>query len=125
MNVGYNLVERRYVGKEFEEIHERVSIIEFLRKLKKGQKIEMKISVTGLDEILFSNHEMASYIRDLLVRSTDLLWNHIIQFLIDGEIVLNRVPKIRYRGREINLTLIFGNRLKPKANGYFHSPFNI
>jgi hypothetical protein len=125
MDVGYNLVERKHLGKDFEEISEKISVIEFLRKLQRRQTIESKISVVGLDEALLSGDKISLYIRSLLVRSTGLLWNHIIQFLIDGDLVLNREPKIRYRGREISLTPIFGNRLAPKADGHFHSPFNI
>lgn len=125
MEVGYNLVERKLVGKEFEVINEKMSIIEFLRRLRKGQVIEKKISVVGLDELMLSGNEISSYIRSLLVESTGILWNRIIQFPVDGDLVLNREPKIKYRGREISLTPIFGNRLVPKATGYFYAPFNI
>jgi hypothetical protein len=125
MDVGYNLVEREHLGKEFEEIGEKISIIEFLRSLQRKQSIKPKISIVGLDEALLSGGKIPSYIRSLLVNSTGMLWNHIIQFPIDGDLVLNRDPKIRYRGREISLVQIFGNRLVPKADGYFHSPFNI
>jgi hypothetical protein len=125
MEVGYNLVERKLLGNEFEEISEKISIIEFLRRLQRGQALELKISVVGLDELLLSGDKISSYVRSLLVKSTGILWNHIIQFPIDGELVLNREPKIKYRGREISLTPIFGNRLMPKADGYFYSPFNI
>ena len=75
--------------------------------------------------MLYLDVKISSYIRGILVKSTGILWNHIIQFPIDGDLVLNREPKIRYRGKEISLTPIFGNRLVPKADGYFHSPFNI
>jgi hypothetical protein len=125
MEVGYNLVERKLLGKEFEEIEERMSIVEFLRRLLRGKDVGDKVSAVGLDELLSLNERVVSYIRDLLVRSTGLLWGRIIQFPIDGSLVLNREPKIRYRGKEIRLTPIFGNRLIPKASGYFHSPFNI
>jgi hypothetical protein len=125
MEVGYNLVERKHLGNEFEEINEKISIIEFLRRLQREQALELKISVVGLDELLLSGDKISSYVRSLLVKSTGILWNHIIQFPIDGELVLNREPKIKYRGREISLTPIFGNRLMPKADGYFYSPFNI
>jgi hypothetical protein len=125
MDVGYNLVERKLLGKEFEEIEEKISIIEFLRMLQRKQAIKPKISVIGFDEVLLSEGKISSYIRSILVRSTNILWNHIIQFPINGELVLNQEPKIRYKHKEISLTPIFGNRLMPKAIGYFHSPFNI
>jgi hypothetical protein len=125
MEVGYNLVERRLLGKDLEEIGDKMSIIEFLRRLKRRQPIKRKISVVGLDELLLSGEEASSYIRSILVKSTGTLWMYIVQFPLNGELVLNREPKIRYKSREVGLTAIFGNRIRPKMTGYFHSPPNI
>jgi len=125
MEVGYNLVERRLLGKDLEEIGDKMSIIEFLRRLKRRQPIKRKISVVGLDELLLSGEEASSYIRSILVKSTGILWMCIVQFPLNGELVLNREPKIRYKSREVSLTAIFGNRIRPKMTGYFHSPPNI
>jgi len=125
MEVGYNLIERKLIGKEYEEIKDKISIIEFLRRLKRKQKINQKISVTGLEEALLTGTKTPTYIRRILKASTSRLRNHIIQIQIKGELTLNRQPKIRYKGREIPLTPIFGNRIKPKTIGYYHSPPNI
>jgi len=128
MEVGYNLVERKLIGGEYEEIKDKMSIIEFLRRLIRGQTpnlTNLRISVTGFEEALLSGTETATYIRRILKDSTSRLRNHIIQIPIDGELILNRQPKIKYRGREIPLTPIFGNRIKPKTVGYYHSPPNI
>jgi len=125
MEVGYNLIERKMVGKDFEEIEDKISIIEFLRKLHRRQTINQRIAVTGLEEALLSGEETVRYIRKILVDSTGMLRAHIIQFPINGEIVLNREPKIRYKAKEVSITPIFGNRIRPKAIGYFHSPPNI
>ena len=125
MEVGYNLIERKLMGKEFEEIEEKMSIIEFLRRLHRREAINRKISVTGLEEALLTGIETATYIRRTLVNSIAMLRTHIIQFPINGELTLNREPKIRYRSKEISLTPIFGNRIKTKTIGFFHSPPNI
>ena len=125
MEVGYNLVERKLIGKKFEEIEEKMSIIEFLRRLNRKEGINRKIAVIGFEEVLLSGEGMARYVRQILVRSVNMLRNHIIQIIVDGELVLDREPKIRYKGKEVSLILIFGNRLKPKEVGYFYSPPNI
>ncbi len=128
MEVGYNLVERKLIGGEYEEIKDKMSIIEFLRRLIRGQTpnlTNLRISVTGFEEALLSGTKTATYIRRILKASTSRLRNHIIQIPINGELTLNRQPKIRYRGREIPLTPIFGNRIKLKTIGYYHSPPNI
>ena len=125
MEVGYNLIERKLIGKGFEEIKDKISIIEFLRRLRRRQTINQKIAVTGLEEALLAGEETARYIRKILVDSTSMLRVHIIQFPINGEIVLNREPKIRYKAKEVSIAPIFGNRIKPKTIGYFYSPPNI
>ncbi len=119
------MVERELIGEEYEEIEDKMSIIEFLRRLRRKRTPNPKISVTGFEEALLSGINTATYIRRILRDSTGRLRNHIIQIPINGELTLNRQPKIRYRGREIPLTPIFGNRIKPKAIGYYHSPPNI
>ena len=125
MEVGYNLIERNLMGKEFEEIKEKMSIIEFLRRLHRRLSINAKISITGLEEALLTGEETARYIRRILTNSTSMLRTHIIQFAINGELTLNKEPKIRYKNKEIRLTPIFGNRIKTKTIGFFHSPTNI
>jgi len=125
MEVGYNFVERKLLGKEFEEIEEKMSIVEFLRRLNRKHAIDQKISVTGFEEALLTEGDAANYIRKILKTSISILRTRIMQFPINGELTLNREPKIRFKSRELSLTPIFGNRIKPKTIGYFHSPPNI
>jgi hypothetical protein len=125
MEVGYNLIERKLIGKGFEEIEDKISVIEFLRRLRQKQTINQKIAVTGLEEALLAVEEIAKYVRKILLDSTNMLRTHIIQFPINGELILNREPKIKYKAKEVSLTPIFGNRIKPKTIGLFHSPPNI
>jgi len=87
--------------------------------------VNRKIAVIGLEEVLLTGEETARYIRRILVDSTSTLRTNIIQFQINGELILDKEPKIRYKSKEISLTPIFGNRIKPKTIGYFHSPPNI
>jgi len=122
MDIGYNLIEEKLIGKEYEEVKERISIIEFLRRLKNKKSINKIIAIIGLEEILLKGEEVTIYIRKILSTSASMLRNHIIQFPIKGELILNRELKIRVRGREVRLTPIFGIKLKVKAPGYFHSP---
>lgn len=124
MSVGYNLVERKLIGKEFEDIEEKLSIIEFLRRLRKGEKISKAVAVIGFEELI-ANEDSALYVRRILSRSVDKLRTTIIQLQVDGELVLDMEPRIKVRGREIRLTPIFGNRITPRAPGYFYSPPNI
>jgi hypothetical protein len=124
MSVGYNLIERRLIGREYEEIDERLSIVEFLRRLRRGEGVGKVVAVTGFEELIVGE-DVASYVRGILSRAADKLRTTVIQLPIDGELVLDMEPKIKTRGREIRLTLIFGNRIMARAPGYFYSPLNI
>lgn len=125
MEVGYNLVERKLIGEKFEEIKEKISIVEFLRRLKQKQLINQTIAIIGFEEILLTGEETARYIRRILSNSVNQLRTHIIQIIIDGSLIINTEPKIKVPTQEIRLTPIFGNRLTIKTVGYFHSPLNI
>lgn len=122
MKVGYNLVEQNLIGKKFEEIKEKMSIVEFLRKLYRRQPVSLKISVVGFEKLLTLNENISRYVRNLLSRSLNLLRTRIIQFPINGKLVLDIEPKIKIPEKEIRLTPIFGVKLRMVTPGYFHSP---
>jgi len=125
MPVGYNLVEENLIGREVEEIGEKMSVIEFLRRLNKGELIRKTIGIVGLELVLEGEEDVARYVRSVLVKVSEKMRNHVIQFIIDGELVLNLEPKIKLRNVTLRLTPIFGNRLAYKSVGWFHAPFNI
>jgi hypothetical protein len=50
MSVGYNLVERRLIGREYEETDERLSIVEFLRRPKRREGVSKFVAVTGFED---------------------------------------------------------------------------
>ncbi|RLF12263.1 MAG: hypothetical protein DRJ69_01115, partial [Thermoprotei archaeon] len=54
MSVGYNLVEAKLLGKEYEEIKEKMSVIEFLRKLKNKEPINKAVAIIGFEDILLT-----------------------------------------------------------------------
>jgi len=125
MSVGYNLVEAKLLGKEYEEIKEKMSVIEFLRKLKNKEPINKAVAIIGFEDILLTGDGTATYIRRMLTESASRLRNHIIQIPIRGELLLDREPKIKAKSKEIRLTPIFGVKLIVKAPGYFYSPIYI
>ena len=127
LSVGYNVVERASIGKKFEEFDERISVVDFLRRLRRKQKIPRKIAILGLDFLLFENKTSMQYIRKLLSNSTSYFFetNPVIVFIVGEKLSINRKLKIRIRGEEIDLYPLFGNRLTQKDIDWFYSPFNI
>ena len=75
--------------------------------------------MSGLEEALFEGS--APFIRSILSQSIHIIRTHIIQLPINGELILNEEPKIKYRGKELILSTLFGNRIILRAIGYFHS----
>ena len=125
MRPGYNLVERRLLRKEFEEIEERMSIIEFLRRLRSGRNIPMRVAITGLEKILLLGKNVSVFVRQILADAPELLRNSIIQFIIDGRLILDAHYKIKVDNDEVRLEPIFGLKIKPIRPGYFYAPFYI
>lgn len=125
MDIGYNLVEEELIGKRYEEIKERMSVIEFLRRLRNKEPINKTVAIIGFEDILLTGEETTLYVRRILSASASLLRNHVIQLPIKGKLVLDKEPKIKVRDKEIKLRPIFGIKLKIIAPGYFHSPPNI
>jgi len=127
LDVGYNFVERASIGEKYEEFEENISIVDFLRKMKRKQEISKKIAVSGLDVLLFKDKRMSKYVRRILSDRTSYFFkrNPVIVFIVGDKLIINRKPKIRIMGDEIDLHPLFGNRLTQKDVDWFHSPFNI
>lgn len=127
LEVGYNLVERESIGERYEEFKDRISIIQFLKSLKDRATIPRRIAVVGFDQFIIYGDEVISYVRKILTESSDYLSTRsfIIQFIIDGKLVMDREPKIKLLGKEVRLLPIFGNRLTQRGVDWFYSPFNI
>jgi len=94
-------------------------------RLYRGEPVPKTIGIVGLERLLEGEEDVARYVRSVLVKVSEKIRNHVIQFIIDGELVLNLEPKIKLRNVTLRLTPIFGNRLTYKSVGWFHTPFNI
>lgn len=127
METGYNLVERNSIGDKYEKIERIMSIVNFLRRLSRGARIPKKIAVTGLGTFLATNDKVKRRCRILLSEGSEILFKRacIIQFIIEGKLVMNRNPRIIRKGRKINLTPVFGTKLSQRRVDWYHSPFNI
>ncbi|RLI08131.1 hypothetical protein DRO24_01775 [Candidatus Bathyarchaeota archaeon] len=130
MNIGFNIIEKReYPDKIFKE---RVSIIEFLRKVLKESKLPYNFAVFGLEALLYHAEDMdeiSRYIRNLLQDKTNFLvrGNYIIQMAIDGKIEVVETyerPRIKYKDKEFLIYPIFG-RVKQIDLKHFIAPLNL
>jgi len=130
MKVGYNFVTKEAVEEgKYEKFEKVISIINFLRLLKKGIVSE-KISVVGFEKLLSScdnYNELTRVIRNLLRENSEKLLQKspIIQFIIDGDLQKNEKYFIVVENKKLSLNLIFGDRLEFIELDWFYSRFNI
>lgn len=128
MDRGFNIIEKTNP----EIFADKISIIEFLRKIREEQQLPYNFALTGLDTLLYfveDREELAKHIRTLLQDAANFLvrGNYIIQVVLDGELYVVESyerPRLRYKGAEIVLYPIFG-RVKQLDLKHFLAPLNL
>lgn len=131
MRPGFNFIDEEYIKKkEYEKIENKISIIEFLKKLQNHelQKSE-EIRVTGLTFLLFKSkywEKIGSLIKNILVNQVDYLQKKKprVQFEIRGSLEEWRNIEISYQSEEYQLNKIFGN-LDYIDEGYYWQQLNV
>lgn len=130
MEVGYNLIERKSVetGK-YKLFEEKMSIIEFLRRVREKEDIPLDVTIIGFDQLLFSaedREEISRYIRDLLIERINFLMNKnpCIQILVDGSLEQWQKPIIRLNNEDLDIYTIFG-KMERKDVNWFYTGINI
>lgn len=124
----YNLVERD----KYPEFEARMSIVQFLRKLKEEARLPRELTVLGFDTLLYGCEEdgrddLMRRIRRILMAAASQLFrqNPTIQFVLEGKIERALAIEIKLRDQYIELTPIFGNRLEQEDVDWIWAPFNL
>ena len=128
MDIGFNIIERG----DPEIFEDKLSITEFLRKIREEERLPYNFAVTGLDTLLYSaedREETEKYIRTLLQDVANFLvaGNYIIQVVVEGDLYVVESyerPRVRYKGEEILLYPVFG-RVKQIDIKHFLAPLNL
>ena len=128
MDIGFNIIER---GNP-EIFEDKLSITEFLRKIREEERLPYNFAVTGLDTLLYyaeDREETEKYIRTLLQDVANFLvaGNYIIQVVVEGDLYVVESyerPRVRYKGEEILLYPVFG-RVKQIDIKHFLAPLNL
>jgi len=130
MDVGFNIIERKeYLNQIFKS---RMSIIEFLRRVHKSEKLPINLAVFGIENLLYYSEEpekISKEIGGLLQDAANFLvrGNYIIQIVVDGRIEVvesSERPRINYKDKQISLYPIFG-RVKQVDLKHFIAPLNL
>jgi len=128
MDIGFNIISKNNP----QIFAEKMSIIQFLKGLNKGEKFPPDFAVIGLDSLLYyaeNKEETSKYIKNILLDNVNHLvaGNYIVQIVIEGDIQVvedSEKPRVNYKNEEFNLYPILG-RMKRLDLRYFHTPLNL
>lgn len=128
LDIGFNIIEKTNP----EIFKEKMSIIEFLRKVRKEEKLPNNFAVTGLDTLLYyskDKEKVSKYIRNTLQDHANFLvrGNYIIQIVMDGTLHIVETyekPRVKYKDQEFFIFTIFG-RVKQIDLKHFLAPLNL
>jgi hypothetical protein len=127
----YNVVEK---SAAYPPYPTTLSVAEFLRLAWRAEPPPAReITVTGLDTLLASvpqdeQTHVARFIRETLQDVANQLANRrqTVQFIVRGKIDRGRYFEVRQTsGEYVNLSAIFGNRLRQEANDWLVAPLWI
>lgn len=125
---GYNFVERNLLGRKIEDIEETMSIVAFLRLLRRGEAPPRQVKVEGLDRLLrrMQDRDSSRFLRRLLSDASDALMRSgpVILFPV-AKIGQNLHPKLVVDDEDVQFYPIFSKGLKQEDVGYFRCPFTI
>ena len=128
LDIGFNIIEKTNP----EIFKEKMSIIEFLRKVRKEEKLPNNFAVIGLDTLLYytkDREKVSRYIRNTLQDHANFLvrGNYIIQIVMEGTLHIVETyerPRVKYKDQEFLIFTIFG-RVKQVDLKHFLAPLNL
>ena len=128
MDIGVNIIEKTNP----QIFKEKMSIIEFLRKVINEERLPYNFAVTGLDTLIYyaeDKEKVSKYIRNTLQDHANFLirGNYIIQIVMEGTLHVVESydrPRVRYKGEEFLIHPIFG-RAKQIDLKHFLAPLNL
>jgi len=120
----YNIVEK---STTYSPYPTTLSIVEFLRLVwREKPPPAREVTVTGLDTLLASlpgqeQTQMAAFIRECFQDVANMMANRrqTVQFVLQGKIDHGEFYEVRQKdGLYVNLSAIFGTRLRQEANDW-------
>lgn len=128
--MSYNLIE---AGRMSDEVTERMGLVQFLRRLHRREALPSTFAALGLDQLMLhaADHTAAArLVRNRLADASDDLHSTFpeptIWLPVQAELEENGHPRMYFgEGKVVDLTDLFGGRLKRKRKHWFQAGFNI
>ena len=125
MKPGYNFIESRAIQEgKVKVFKDRLSIVEFIRRVKDERGLPLDVTVLGLDQLLYSaenREEISRYIKDLLIEKVNFLMrrNICVEFILEGSLEQWQHPIVRFNDEDLDLYKIFGTMERVDVNHFF------
>jgi len=125
----YNIIESSV---NYNAYPTTMSIVEFLRRAWREEPLPAReVTVTGLDTLLASVPEgermrVTGFIRETLQDAADLMTHRrqTVQFVLRGHIDKGEFFEVRQPdGQYVNLSALFGGRMRQRANDWLVAAF--
>jgi hypothetical protein len=110
---------------------DKLSVVEFLRRIDQGREIPLDVIVTGLDHFLAAADdppEAAEYVHTVLRDRVNYVLNQspVVQFVVDDiEFWDGPGPIIPIDNTNVRLVTIFGGSFDQEATGWYAGEFNV
>jgi hypothetical protein len=124
---GYNVLLKE---KEPPEGFAKMSIIEFLREIRRGQELPKRVAIYGLEGLLLTNKDSRAgtkFIRNMFRENNRLFREKGYTFLFvpRKELYVNRDVYLKAEDKKAIVSSLFGLRLQIKEVGLYHADFEF
>lgn len=128
LNIGYHVVSTGALD-DIEEFDEGMSIVEFLRKVEREEKLPYDVAVHGFDDLLHGAADadaVGEYIHTILRDNVNFLsrYGYRVQFIVD-DVEYWDEPVLTNGDERISLNSIFQGKLTQEAPRIFSSNLNL
>lgn len=125
--IGYNIsLREEYPPEGFS----KMSVIEFLRRVREKKKLPKKVAIYGLEILLLANknlREATKSIRNILRANNKTFreMGYTFLFIPRKELYENSNVYLKAENKKANISSLFGLRLQIKDVGLYHADFEF
>lgn len=130
LELKYHIMSVDAIEQHEHNTYEELSIVEFLRRVERREKLPYDVTVTGLDDYLAASEdprETAKYVHRILRDRVNFVMtrNPVVQFVVDEIEHWKAGGVVSVDETEVRLVTIFGGSVNHEGAGWYSSEFNV
>jgi len=108
----------------------KMSIIKFLREIRRGQELPKRVAIYGLESLLLTNEDSRAgtkFVRNMFRENNRLFREkgYVFLFIPRKELYVNRDVYLKAEDKKANVSSLFGLRLQIKEVGLYYADFEF